>query len=413
MLPGSRRSSWRWTRALRTQQFHMSIVVMRTRVLFITRTWAYGGTERALEELMLRLDRSSMEPIILCFGPNYYTETLNQKHNLGIQIEDNLKANGFFSYWRAFRRHRPEVTLFVNGNPGLFPWYAYFAARLAGARWIVGIEQLIADPCPQRESGEGSLEPVLRLVGWHARQRVKLQLQGILSDRTVCVSDAVRRRLVDEYGFTAKKALTIWNGADLRRFGTPTAKGRELRARFGIGMDEPVIVCVARLDINKGIQILLKALKNVKKEFPTCKCLIVGEGPERKNLVQQALDLGLSEMALLVGHQTDVRPYLEAADLFVLPSFKEGLPLSLVEAMAYGLPAVVTDVGGNGEVVVHGHNGFIVEPGAVELLTDSIKYLLANREERIRMGENGRKTAREFDIDIMTSRLKEVLLNYT
>jgi glycosyltransferase involved in cell wall biosynthesis len=383
---------------------------MRTRILFITGTFAYGGTERALEDLVLRLDRSRVEPVILCFGPNFYTETLNRRHNLGIEIEDNLKPKGFFSYWKIFRRHRSEVAMFVNGALGLFPWHAYLAARLAGAKRIVGIEQLIADPCPQRKAGDGLLEPLRRLIGWHARWRLKFQLQGILSDRTVCVSEAVRRRLVDEYHFPADKSVRIHNGADLSRFGVPLDTGRELRAGLAIGQHDPVIVCVARLEQKKGVHILLEALQQLVKEFPACKCLVVGDGPSRESLARRAAELGLSNSAFLVGHQTDVRPYLEAADIFVLPSFKEGLPLSLVEAMAYGLPAVVTDAGGNAEVVEPRHNGFVVEPGSVQQLTDSIKYLLAKPHERIRMGENGRRTAKEFDVDLLMSKVQKVLL---
>jgi glycosyltransferase involved in cell wall biosynthesis len=82
----------------------------------------------------------------------------------------------------------------------------------------------------------------------------------------------------------------------------------------------------------------------------------------------------------------------------------------VVEAMTYGLPAVVTDVGGNSEVVVDGHNGLVVEPGSVEQLTHAIKHLLTNGEERRGMGENGRKTAKEFDVDVLMSRLKGILL---
>src|SRR5919106_95175 len=342
------------------------------RVLLITDTFAYGGTEKALEDLVLRLDLSRVEPIILCFGLNFYTEKLNQRHNLGIKIEDNLKANGFFSYWRAFRRHRPDVAVFVNGILGLFPWYAYLAARLAGARRVVGIEQLIADACPRGELGNGIFQRVRRLVGWHARYTFKYRLQGILSDQTVCVSEAVRKRLIDDYCFSAEKTVTIWNGADLSYFGVPTDRGADVRVNLNIGRDNPVIVCVARLHIKKGIQILLQALANLLKEFPACKCLIVGEGPARQVLMNQATELGLTSAVRFVGHQKDVRPYLEAADVFVLPSFKEGLPLSLVEAMAYALPVVVTNAGGNAEVVMQGHNGFIVEPGSVEQLSNAI-----------------------------------------
>ena len=387
---------------------------MRTRLLFITNTLEYGGTERALEELVVRLDRSRAEPIILCYGLNHYSEYLNGAHNLAIQIEDKLTAKHFVDYWRTFRRFRPHVTIFVNGFLSIFPWYAYLAARLAGTRRIVGIEQLLADPFPRRPLGNGIIEATRGLMGWHARRTVKYWLQGILSDQTVCVSEAVRKRLIDDYRFPTEKTVKIHNGADLRRFGVSTGgAGAAVRVKLNISSDDPVIVCIARLEMRKGIHILLEAMTYLLKDFPACKCLIVGEGPARRELVKRASELGLISVVTFVGHATDVRPYLEAADVFVLPSFKEGLPLSLVEAMAYGLPAVVTDVGGNAEVVVQDHNGFVVEPGSIQQLTDAIKHLLANGEERRRMGKNGRERAKEFDLDLLMSQLQEVLLNST
>jgi glycosyltransferase involved in cell wall biosynthesis len=458
---------------------------MTTRLLFVTNTLEYGGTERALEELVVRLDRSRAEPIILCYGLNHYGEYLNETRNLAVPIEDNLRARsvpicsspesffskhpreitsyllqlfiqsylfqkfihsegppwriknyfrtrpqrtpgrieqinrhtiledirGFIDYWRTFRRFRPHVTIFVNGFLSIFPWYAYLAARLAGTRRVVGIEQLIADPFPRRPLGKGIIEAARGFAGWHARQTFKYWLQGVLSDQTVCVSEAVRKRLVDDYRFPTDKTVKIWNGADLRRFGVPIDEGAVVRVKLKIGSDDPVIVCIARLEMRKGIHLLLEALAHLLKDFPACKCLLVGEGPSRQELIKRASELGLTSAAIFVGHAKDVRPYLEAADLFVLPSFKEGLPLSLVEAMAYGLPAVVTDVGGNAEVVLQGHNGLVVEPGSVERLTDAIKHLLANGEERRRMGKNGLERAKEFDLDLLMSRLQEVLLD--
>ena len=383
---------------------------MRNRILFVTHTLDYGGTEKALEELVVRLDRSQVEPIILCYGLNCYGELFNEKCNLGVQVVDNLVGNGFFSYWKTFRRYTPDVAMFVNGHLAIFPWYAYLAAKLAGARRIVGIEQLIADPGWPSQERRGMLEKLRTHAGWYARYRLKIRLQGIFSSVTVCVSDAVRNRLVNDYGFPVKNTIKIWNGANLSHFGVPTPAGKILRAKLNIGEGDPVIVCVARLIRHKGVHVLLEALVQVLKEFPSCKCLIVGDGPAKDVLLKRASELGLSTPVYFVGHQKDVRPYLEAANIFVLPSFKEGLPLSLVEAMAYGLPAVVTDVGGNSEAVTHGFNGFVVVPDSAEELADAIRDLFRNREKREEMGWNARARANEFDADMLMSRLKEVLL---
>ena len=114
---------------------------------------------------------------------------------------------------------------------------------------------------------------------------------------------------------------------------------------------------------------------------------------------------------IFTGHVSDVRSYLEVADLFILSSDKEGLPLSLGEAMAYGIPCIATDVGGNKEIVSHGQTGLLVKSGSPEQLAIAIEYLLAHPEERCRMGINALRRVREhFNIEDSMRQLKRVLL---
>jgi len=104
-------------------------------------------------------------------------------------------------------------------------------------------------------------------------------------------------------------------------------------------------------------------------------------------------------------------PYLELADVFVLSSDREGLPLSLGEAMAYGIPCVATDAGGNKEIVAHGQTGYIVKPGSPEQLADAINYLLTHDEERARMGARAQYRVREyFNIESRMKELKKELI---
>jgi len=128
-------------------------------------------------------------------------------------------------------------------------------------------------------------------------------------------------------------------------------------------------------------------------------------------LRRKTVELGLADTALFIGHVSDVRSYLEVADLFVMSSDKEGLPLSLGEAMAYGIPCIATDVGGNKEIVSHGQTGLLVKPRSPEQLAEAIDYLLAHPEERSRMGVNARRRVQEhFNIEDSMRRLKRVLL---
>src|SRR5262249_23732090 len=143
-----------------------------------------------------------------------------------------------------------------------------------------------------------------------------------------------------------------------------------------------------------------------------CKCIIVGDGHLRDRLTDQVRALGLIDHVFLIGFQENVRPYLQAGDAFVLTSYKEGLPLSVLEAMACGLPCVVTNVGGNAEAVDHNVSGLVVNAGSVDEVADAIASLMTSPNERARMARMARLRACErFDIEARMADIKRVMLN--
>jgi glycosyltransferase involved in cell wall biosynthesis len=153
-------------------------------------------------------------------------------------------------------------------------------------------------------------------------------------------------------------------------------------------------------------------MASVRKENASCKCVIVGGGPLENELRAMSLELGLESSVVFVGHSEDVRPYLEIGNVFVLPSQWEGMPLAVLEAMAYGLPCIVTDVGGNREIIVHGEHGYVVTPGSSAELAKAITHLLSHKEERERMGRNARRRVETcFDIEDTVADIKAALLN--
>jgi glycosyltransferase involved in cell wall biosynthesis len=171
------------------------------------------------------------------------------------------------------------------------------------------------------------------------------------------------------------------------------------------------LICVARLSPVKRIDLLLEALALLPAAGPAWKCTIVGGGRLEAELRHQADALGLTSRVEFSGQVSDVRPFLQSADLCVLSSEKEGLPLSLIEAMAFGLPCVVTDVGGNREIVLHQKTGLLVEFGSPKALSSAIEHLLAHPEERRRMGEEARKLVHErFDASMSLQRYRELLM---
>jgi len=162
----------------------------------------------------------------------------------------------------------------------------------------------------------------------------------------------------------------------------------------------------------KGLDILLLALAQVLRQGLSCKCIIVGDGPFRKSLVEQAEALGLDGHVFFEGFQKDVRPFLQSGDAFVLTSHSEGFSLSIIEAMACGLPCVVTNVGGNAEAVDHMVHGLIVAPGSVEQTADAISYMVTHPKERAEMSRMAQSRVSEaFDVEARMAEIKRVILS--
>ena len=116
-----------------------------------------------------------------------------------------------------------------------------------------------------------------------------------------------------------------------------------------------------------------------------CKCVIVGDGPLRTELLEQSQKLGLSDHIFFEGFRAEVLPYLQAANVFILTSRSEGLPLSILEAMACGLPCIVTNVGGNAEAVTDKADGLVVPPESADAVAGAISFLATHPIERAQM----------------------------
>jgi glycosyltransferase involved in cell wall biosynthesis len=384
---------------------------VKTRILCVSRTWSWGGAEKHTLDLLERLETAGVQSTILCLEADLYSSYMKGREHTKVAPFDGVKPATFFSYWKNFKRHRPEVIFFVKGWVELFPWHAFLAARLSGAKRVVTIEHLVADS-PVNVADGGILSGVRRLVGHYARERWKVWLMGVLSHKTIAVSDAVRDKLIRDYGYSAEKTITIRNGVDLRRYRRVGASDSEnMKEKLGLDVSDSIILCIANLNVQKRIDVLIHAVHILSKHHPRVRCVILGQGNLEPQLRRLAGDLNVADRVVFAGHVDDVRPYLEAADLLALSSDKEGLPLCLGEAMAYGIPCVATDVGGSKEIVVHGQTGLLVKPGSPEALAESIGHLLAHTEERSRMGAQALSRVRtHFDIEHAMGALQRQLM---
>lgn len=226
------------------------------------------------------------------------------------------------------------------------------------------------------------------------------------SDRVMGCSQALTSDLI-RHGLSPRKALTVHNGIPFREEAVNPQERLQTRRELGIAPEDPVILVTARLAEQKGLTYLLDAMPAVWRGYPEARLLIAGEGPLAEMLAERAGRLG--DRIRLLGPRSDVPRLLAAADIYCLPSIDEGLPLALAEAMAEGLPAVATRVGGIPELIRDGVTGFLVPARDPERLAERLLLLLSNPGLRQRLGRAGRASVRaEFTLERMIGRFEEV-----
>lgn len=221
-----------------------------------------------------------------------------------------------------------------------------------------------------------------------------------LADRWTANSRQVARVLEQREGIDAHRIDTIPNGIDAAYFAEVVSPA-EFRSRTGIENTDRIVVCIGRLDPLKGQATLLQAFSDVIRNEPHARLCLVGDGPQRAALSRQAAELKLIDRVIFAGTIKDVRPALAAAELFVLPSNEEGLPGSVMEAQAAGVPVVATAVGGTAELVQHERTGLLVPARDPAALSDAIVRLLRDRDLAQRLAHAARSGIQELSIDRM------------
>ena len=268
----------------------------------------------------------------------------------------------------GFLRARPVDAFHLHVGTGRENFDGARAARSAGVGAVVQTQHL-----PWLLSSPGKRVPFFTGI-----EQV---------DRIITVSVG-QRETYERIGVPAERIRTVPNGVRARGAGP----GRETaRNRLGLHPEQPVVMTVGRLTVMKGQRHLIDCVPGLVGRFPDVRVVLVGDGHLRADLTAQAAALGVSDAVVFAGHRTDARQLLDAADVFVLPSRHEGMPLAAMEAMDAGLPVVGTRVIGTAEVVAEGETGLLVAPGDDAALGEALATLLADPARRTRYGQAGRR----------------------
>jgi glycosyltransferase involved in cell wall biosynthesis len=209
------------------------------------------------------------------------------------------------------------------------------------------------------------------------------------ADRVVAVSHALKG-LLTRHGVAAHRIRVVHNAIEASA-AAPSTSAREVRLRHGVAPGEKLIGVIGRLNPEKGQLVFLKAMERTIRHVPDVKALIIGDGQDRSTLERFCRERGLAPRVLFLGFQENIADYYQVLDLLVQPSFSEGLPNTVLEAMSFGVPVLATAVGGVPEVIQDG-NGVMVPPNDPDSLAERLIELLSDGARRQAIGARGRES---------------------
>lgn len=362
-------------------------------VLEINVTSALGGGPKAMLDLVGRLDRRAFAPVVVTPDDGPY---FAQYRAWGLPVLDLPMRGGFrpstlAAIVGAVRRHRVRVIHSHGKGAGLYGRLAAALTRTAAVHTFHGLHH-------HRHGRVGraaylALERALARVTTRFVHVSRSEMQEALA---LGVSDAAR-------------AVVIPNAVDCGEIDRLGAAAAGARAELGLSGAAAVVGTVARISPQKGIEDLVRAMRLVADHLPGARFVLIGDAPAGDEPLKRRLDelvaaLGLDDRLIRPGYRRDAVTIMHAFDVYVSAALWEGLPITLLEAMACRKPIVATDVGGNNDVVVDGATGFLVPVGQPSALARRVCQLLDDAALRRRLGEAGRARVEEvFSFDRMVA----------
>ncbi len=239
-------------------------------------------------------------------------------------------------------------------------------------------------------------------------RRFFYRFAGKSVNRSIAVSEPIRDMLCRTMQVKKDKIVVINNGIDAEEYEI-TVDSRAVIAELGLDFNSIVITCIGRLVSNKGHKYLIMAAQGVIRYYPNAKFLLVGNGPTFAELTDLVSQLSLEKHVKFLGERSDIPNILAITNVFVLPSFAEGISIALLEAMAAGKPVVATTVPGNREVVVDKETGLLVPAKDFEALGNAICKLLAYPYMAKRMGAMGKvRVKNHFNVKETIIRIEQI-----
>lgn len=333
--------------------------IRRPGLAYVTHSLDPGGTERLVIEMGLAL-ADEFDLIVVCldrlglwanrlldYGIPVYS--VNRRPGLDLDVPKRLAY--------IFRKHQTQI---VHAHQ-CTPWFYSALSRLINpAQKLVFTEH-------------GRFFPETKN---HKKILVNKLLIEPFTSRIIAVSEDIKKRLCVYEGLRYKSIDIIYNGALINS--SCNISKSSIRQNFGFTDNDFIVGSVGRLDPIKNIPLLIGALYKIAQQKLPVYGLLIGDGPEFNYISAMINDLGLKDKIIMTGFREDAQNLLRALDLFVLPSFSEGISLALLEAIMAGIPVVATDVGGNPEVIINNYTGWVIPSNSTDTLVTAIIEAINN-----------------------------------
>ena len=381
------------------------------KILLVSDAHRIGGAEHYLSLLVSGLIKEKHDVEIICpnrkewinfaqdlkqKGAKVHTLSLKSRHDLGrLYFLPFLNISQILLLKKFYKKISPDI-LHINSAGVEDTQTCIIASKLAGIKTTI-ITNHAGLFLPYKVKSFN-----IKLIDILRKTAIK-KIDKYVSKR-IAVSKATSVLIQKEYSLPKHKFEVIYNGVELKKHEI-SSDFSTLRETLGLAENDFILLCVANLFKEKGIDYLLKALPDILENNKDVKLLIAGDGPLRDDLRKLSAELNISDSVKLLGNIDNVEEFLAISKIFVLPSLGEGLPFVILEAMAAGLPCVATNVGGIPEMITDSKEGYIVEPCDSSSLASAINKILANNETTQNMRNNARsKIEQEFTVSVMTEK---------
>ncbi len=374
------------------------------KIIFFSDAIFLGGAEEYLKVLVTQINPEKYSPRVAlplrpATGPlaDFFLSR-------GVPV-DYVESHGkvalpnFMGPWRYFREQKPDIIHFnLNNSFGCF--FPVLAAAACRVPFRLATEHLTFGLASGRRAGILTKKLVKKILTFYLHS-------------TITVSEANKQLLMRDYRIHSHRIKLIRNGINLKKFSSSREGRQRIRHEFGITEDQLLVGTVARFSFQKGHEFTIEAIPSILRSCPQSRFLLVGDGPEREKIQHRIQELNLSSFVTITGERQDIPDLLSALDLFLLTSIFEGLPLSVLEAMAVGTPVIATAVNGTPEAVADELTGVLIPPQDSQAVAQAVIALLKDPEKRKALSQKSRERVQKyFDQSFMVRQVEDLYDNH-